>query len=63
MIADRRTSMLEKPVASRRISRRAMLAATAAIANYAHLEMAGSLGTPHGPNGRAALALMRLGVG
>ncbi|MBV9236103.1 MAG: alpha/beta hydrolase, partial [Xanthobacteraceae bacterium] len=31
--------------------------------NYAHLEMAESLGNPYGPNGRAALALMRLGLG
>ena len=28
-----------------------------------HLEMAESLGNPFGPNGRAALALMRLGMG
>jgi arylformamidase len=28
--------------------------------NYAHLEMAESLGNPYGPNGRAALALMKL---
>ena len=27
--------------------------------NYAHLEMAESLGNPYGPNGRAALALMK----
>jgi arylformamidase len=33
------------------------------VPNYAHLEMAESLGNPYGPNGRAALALMRLGVG
>jgi arylformamidase len=33
------------------------------VANYAHLEMAESLSNPYGPNGRAALALMRLGVG
>jgi arylformamidase len=30
-------------------------------ASYNHLEMAESLGNPYGPNGRAALALMRLG--
>jgi arylformamidase len=29
-------------------------------ANYNHVEMAESLGNPHGPNGRAALALMKL---
>ena len=29
-------------------------------ANYAHLEMAESLGNPYGPSGRAALALMKL---
>jgi arylformamidase len=29
--------------------------------NYAHLEMAETLGNPSGPNGRAALALMQLG--
>jgi arylformamidase len=28
--------------------------------NYAHLEMVESLGNPYGPNGRAALALMKL---
>jgi arylformamidase len=28
--------------------------------NYRHLEMAESLGNPYGPNGRAALALMKL---
>jgi arylformamidase len=28
--------------------------------NYAHLDMAESLGNPYGPNGRAALALMKL---
>jgi arylformamidase len=28
--------------------------------NYAHLEMAESLGNPYGPNGRAALAMMKL---
>jgi arylformamidase len=28
--------------------------------NYHHLEMAESLGNPYGPNGRAALALMKL---
>jgi arylformamidase len=31
--------------------------------NYAHLEIAESLGNPYGPNGRAALALMRLASG
>lgn len=31
--------------------------------NYAHLEMAESLGNPYGPNGRAALALMKLTSG
>jgi len=31
--------------------------------NYAHLEMAESLGNPYGPNGRAALALMQLAPG
>jgi arylformamidase len=31
--------------------------------NYAHLEMAESLGNPYGPNGRAALALMKLAQG
>jgi hypothetical protein len=75
--------MFEKPVVSCRITRRGMLAATAAVAvtpaaavkaagkpvellevqNYAHLEMAESLGNPYGPNGRAALALMRLRMG
>jgi arylformamidase len=29
-------------------------------ANFAHLEMAESLGNPYGPNGRAALSLMKL---
>ena len=29
--------------------------------NYAHLEMAETLGNPYGPNGRAALAMMKLG--
>ena len=29
--------------------------------NYHHLEMAESLGNPYGPNGRAALALMKIG--
>jgi arylformamidase len=33
------------------------------VPDYAHLEMAESLGNPYGPNGRAALALMRLGMG
>jgi arylformamidase len=28
--------------------------------NYHHLEMVESLGNPYGPNGRAALALMKL---
>jgi arylformamidase len=28
--------------------------------NYAHMEMVESLGNPYGPNGRAALALMKL---
>jgi hypothetical protein len=28
--------------------------------NYAHLEMCESLGNPYGPNGRAALAMMKL---
>ncbi len=28
--------------------------------NYAHVEMAESLGNPYGPNGRAALNLMKL---
>jgi arylformamidase len=31
-------------------------------ANYAHMEMAESLGHPYGPNGRAALALMKLSL-
>jgi arylformamidase len=31
-------------------------------ANFAHLEMAESLGNPYGPNGRAALAMMGLAV-
>ena len=31
--------------------------------NYAHLEMAETLGNPYGPNGRAALALMQLALG
>jgi arylformamidase len=31
-----------------------------AATNYAHLDMAESLGNPYGPNGRAALALMKL---
>ena len=31
--------------------------------NYAHLEMAETLGNPYGPNGRAALALMQLARG
>jgi len=30
-------------------------------ANYHHLEMVESLGNPYGPNGRAALAIMKLG--
>ena len=102
--------MVEKPLASRRISRRSMLATAAAVAatpavaqecrlgppphhqgqpqergefrrrprarlyrrpffrrgslrRRAYLEMAESLGNPFGPNGRAALALMRLGMG
>jgi arylformamidase len=29
-------------------------------ANYAHVEMAETLGNPYGPNGRAALAMMGL---
>jgi hypothetical protein len=33
------------------------------VPDYAHLEMAESLGNRYGPNGRAALALMRLGMG
>jgi arylformamidase len=32
------------------------------VPNYAHLEMAETLGNPYGPNGRAALALMKLGA-
>jgi arylformamidase len=32
-------------------------------ANYNHFEMAESLGNPYGPNGRAALALMKLAPG
>jgi arylformamidase len=28
--------------------------------NYHHLEIAESLGNPYGPNGRAALAMMKL---
>ncbi len=31
--------------------------------NYAHMEMAESLGNPYGPNGRAALGMMRLAPG
>ena len=31
--------------------------------NYAHVEMAETLGNPYGPNGRAALALMQLARG
>jgi arylformamidase len=31
--------------------------------NYAHAEMAETLGNPYGPNGRAALALMQLARG
>ena len=30
------------------------------VPNYAHLEMAQTLGNPYGPNGRAALSLMKL---
>jgi arylformamidase len=30
--------------------------------NYHHIEMAETLGNPYGPNGRAALALMKLGA-
>jgi arylformamidase len=33
------------------------------VPNYAHLEMAESLGNPYGPNGRAALAMMGLATG
>ena len=33
------------------------------VANYAHLEMAETLGNPYGPNGRAALPLMKLAPG
>jgi arylformamidase len=33
------------------------------VPNYAHLEMAESLGNPYGPNGRAALAMMKLASG
>ena len=32
-------------------------------ANYNHFEMAESLGNPYGPNGRAALAMMKLSIG
>ena len=32
-------------------------------ANFAHIEMAESLGNPYGPNGRAALAMMQLAPG
>ena len=31
--------------------------------NYAHLEMAETLGNPYGPNGRAVLAIMQLAPG
>ena len=31
-------------------------------ANYNHLEMCESLGNPYGPNGRAALSLIKLSV-
>ena len=31
--------------------------------NYNHFEMCESLGNPYGPNGRAALALMKLSAG
>ena len=31
--------------------------------NYAHMEMVESLGNPYGPNGRAALALMKVSNG
>lgn len=34
-----------------------------AAPNYAHLEMVESLGNPYGPNGRAAIALMKLAAG
>jgi arylformamidase len=34
-----------------------------ATPNYAHLEMAESLGNPYGPNGRAALTMMKLASG
>jgi len=34
-----------------------------AAPDYNHFEMNESLGNPYGPNGRAALALMKLGVG
>jgi arylformamidase len=34
-----------------------------AAPNYAHMEMGESLGNPYGPNGRAALAMMKLGHG
>ena len=30
--------------------------------NYHHNEMAETLGNPYGPNGRAALAMMKLGA-
>jgi arylformamidase len=32
-------------------------------ANYNHFEMEESLGNPYGPNGRAALAMMKLSIG
>jgi arylformamidase len=32
-----------------------------AAANYNHFEMCDSLSNPYGPNGRAALAMMKLG--
>jgi arylformamidase len=38
-------------------------AALIEASNYAHLEMAESLGNPYGPNGRAALAMMQLAPG
>jgi arylformamidase len=32
-------------------------------ANYSHLEMNESLASPYAPNGRAALAMMKLSIG
>ena len=57
--AARRTTQEEKLQAIAELRSQAVDMAIEA-ANYAHLEMCESLGNPYGPNGRAALAMMKL---